>query len=125
MKKHGRRIYFNKVDGSVIVDTGEKITIGENSSIEDDVLIYNKLKEIDKEFLGVLELEYGDYIQDFNECEYYSVDIDKKTLKFKYKENIGAIENPEVLPISQDIKNIKEEQALIKQAVDDILLNSF
>lgn len=69
----GRRIYFEKITGNIIVDTGERSGLVFETSIEEDFSSYIALAERVPESVGFLQLEYAQFMQDFFECNGYRV----------------------------------------------------
>ncbi len=112
----GRKIYFDKLTGAVIVDTGEMIGNVRETTQEEDFQTYKALAERVPETVGVIQLEYGQYRQDFAECNGYRVNIDTLALEFSYPD-------PNLPPDEQVIKYQKplsEEVADLKQAIAEL-----
>lgn len=84
MKKIGRKIYYEKSTGNVIVNTGERMGDVVETTTEQDFLSYQALKERVPETIGVIQLAYGQYAQDFSECNGYRVNLDTFALEFSY-----------------------------------------
>jgi hypothetical protein len=70
----GRRIYFEKTNGIVICDKGEMAGDVVETTIEQDKEIIPILNLIDPEQLGVLQLAFGEYSQEFITCKGYKID---------------------------------------------------
>ena len=66
MPKVNGKIYYNNVTGDVlvIVNQNEGVWIRETTFAQ-DVATYPQLKEIDKNVIGVLKLEWNQYAEDF------------------------------------------------------------
>ena len=75
--KIGRKIYFDKQTGNIIVDTGEREGFVVESTIKQDFKTYTALAERVPETVSVIQLEYGQYYQDFVECISVRVNIEK------------------------------------------------
>jgi hypothetical protein len=82
--KIGRKIYYDITTGNVIIDTGEMQGAVIATTIEDDIESFISLSERNRETFDVLELEYGQYVQDFAECNGYRVIPETKELEFSY-----------------------------------------
>lgn len=95
----GRRIYFDLITGNVAQDTGERSGSVVETTVEQDFEAYVALSERVPERIGCLQLEYGEYAQDFTECNGYRVDVSGETpsLLFSYPNP----EVPEAQPVFQ------------------------
>ncbi len=73
----GRRIYYDQTTGNVILDTGERSGSVIETTVDQDFEIYKALKERIRETVGIIELEYGQYAEDFATCNgYWIVQVD-------------------------------------------------
>lgn len=82
----GRRIYYEKTSGNVVLDTGEKSGAVVPTTVEQDILLYADLSIYNKEALDILELTYGQYAQEFARCSSYKINITTKEIEFDYTE---------------------------------------
>ena len=80
----GKRIYFLKVDGRVILDTGEAEGWVNLTTSEDDWRIYSELSKYNKSEVDFIELQFGEFRTEFSECTSYRVNVDTKQLEFDY-----------------------------------------
>lgn len=80
----GKRIYYLKVDGRVILDTGEAEGWVNQTATEDDWRIYTELSKYNKSEVDYIELQFGEFKTEFAECTSYKVNVDTKTLEFDY-----------------------------------------
>lgn len=112
MKQYGKRIYYEKITGNVIVSTPEKSGDVIEYEIEHEILLYKELSELNRETFDVIQLEFGQYAQDFAECNGYRVNPQTKQLEFSYPDP-NEPESPPVYqkPLSQEIEELKEAQA--------------
>lgn len=78
----GRKIYYEKITGNVLLDTGERSGFVKETTQEEDFETYKVLTERVPETVGCLQLEYGQYTQDFAECSGYCVN--PVTLEFEF-----------------------------------------
>lgn len=119
----GRTIYYDKATGNVIVDTGEREGSVVETTFEQDFEAYAALAERVPATVGHIQLNFGQYSQDFMECNGYRVNPDTEEIEFSYPDpnEPGA---PPVYrqPLSVEVDNIKQQQALMQQALDDIIL---
>lgn len=107
----GRRIYFDVQTGDILVNTGERV--GNDITpftVEYESTIYTKLKDRDRETFDFIELEYGQYAEDFATCSGYKVDVETKTLVFSYG---GSEETPPVYtkPLTEQVKILESQLA--------------
>lgn len=122
--KIGRRIYFDKATGNVILDTGERQGNVVPTTIEHDIATYKILSEINRETFDHIELEYGQYAQDFAECNGYRVNIEKltelsedekyKAIEFSYPDPDSSKDEQEIVyrkPLSEEIEDLKQSIA--------------
>ncbi len=75
----GRKIYYEKSTGNVILDTGEKNGDVVESTIESDFEAYKVLQDRVKDSVGVIQLEYNYNAENFMLYPYH-VDISKETI---------------------------------------------
>ncbi|WP_027093474.1 hypothetical protein [Cohnella thermotolerans] len=126
MAQIGRRIYYDKTTGNVIVDTGERTGDVIETTQEQDFAAYAALAERVPDTVGMLQLEYGQYAQDFMECSGYRVDVtgDKPTLVFSYADPSTPEPQEPVYqaPLSEQVKTLQETVDSQQQALDDITL---
>jgi hypothetical protein len=123
----GRRIYFDKQTGNVIVNTGERTGNVVETTLEQDFITYKALKEREPESVGCIEFEYGQYLTDFNTCTGYHVNLEDRSLQFSYPEPVDP-DNPPAEPVyqkplSDQVTELKEQLALMQAAMDDMILN--
>jgi chloramphenicol O-acetyltransferase len=109
MESFGRKIFFDKTNGDVIFDTGERIgTIP--TTIEHDVQAYTVLSIRNRDTFDVLELEFGDHAQDFAECNSYRVNVANKTLEFSYPDPNEPTAPPVYQkPLSEQVSALSEQ----------------
>lgn len=124
----GRKIYYDKITGSVLVNTGEHSGNVRETTTEEDSRMYKTLSERNPETVGMIQLEYGQYAQDFAECNGYRVNIEllatlpegeaHKALEFSYPD-------PNLPPEEQEItykKPLSEEVADLKQSIAELTI---
>lgn len=117
--KIGRRIYYEKSTGNVVLNTGERSGDVFETTIEQDFATYTALAERIPETVGVIQLKYGEYAQDFAECSGFRVDIsgDEPALLFSYPD--PNEEEPHT-PIYRKPLSIEIEET--KQAIAELTL---
>lgn len=108
----GRRIYYDVLSGEVILDLGERIGSEPPSTIERDIEVYKILSERNRDTFDLIELEYGQYKQDFIECSGYRVNPNTVKLEFSYPDPSQPAAPPVYqTPLSIEVANIKESIA--------------
>lgn len=108
----GRRIYFDKATGNIIVDTGERQGFVRPTTVEQDIATFKELSERNRETFDYIELEFGQYAQDFAECNGYRVNPETKQLEFSYpvptESGAGPVYRP---PLSEEVETLKQSIA--------------
>jgi hypothetical protein len=114
----GRKIYYDLPNGNIILNresrSGSAVTA--DTTTEQDFVAYASLAERVPSTVGFIQLEYGEYDQDFMECNGYAVDISgtTPTLVFSYPDP-SAPEAPPVYraPLSVEVDDLKTQNAEI------------
>lgn len=96
MNKIGRKIYYDKTTGNVIPDTGEMIGAVVETTADQDFETYRALKERVRDTVGVIQLEFGQYAEDFAQCNGYRVNPETLELEFSYPDP-NATESQELV----------------------------
>ena len=112
----GRRIYYEILTGNILVDTGERQGFVRETSVDDDIENYKVLSERNRETFDFVELEFGQYRQDFMECSGYRVNPDTLKLEFSYPD--PNEEEPQE-PVYQ--KSLSEEVEELRQIIDTLI----
>ena len=115
--KVGKRIFFDKTTGNIIIDTGERQGAVIATSIEQDIATFKALSERNRDTFDVIELPFGAYQQDFAECNGYRVNPTTKELEFSYPDP-SQPDAPQVFqkPLTEQIA---EAKAYTQQLNDD------
>lgn len=119
----GRKIYYDITTGNLLLDTGELAGSVVPSTIDQDVLTFKELSERNRESFDVIELEYGQFAQDFTECSGYRVNPQTKEIEFSYPEP-NQPEQPPVYqePLTEQVKRLKDRQDATEEAMLGLLL---
>ncbi|WP_438349944.1 hypothetical protein ACP8HI_04550 [Paenibacillus sp. FA6] len=110
MKTLNRRIYADKSTGIILVNTGEpRVMEGfDRPSIESDFESFTALQGRDPQSVIVIELEIGQYSEEFNTQILGRVNPDTLTLEFSYPDPSDP--EPEVpvyqKPLSEQMKDL-------------------
>jgi hypothetical protein len=119
----GHKIYFDKSLGNVLVVTSELQGNVEETTIEHDIATFTALSERNRDSFDVIELEFGQFAEDFAECNGFRVNVTTKELEFSYP-NPNEPEAPLVYqkPLTVQVKEVREELAVTQEAVDFLLM---
>jgi hypothetical protein len=122
--KIGKRIYYDITTGNVLVDTGQHSGFVTPTTIEQDISDYKALSERTRESFDVIELEFGQYAQDFRECNGYRINVETGSLEFSYPDsNVTEPQEPVYQkPLSEQVKKLEDRQDATQQAVDFLLM---
>lgn len=107
----GKRIYYDKLTGHIIQDTGEMSGEVILPTVEQDIENYIALKERNRDTFDVIKLEFGAYQQDFIESRgNYRVNPKTKELEFSYP-NPNEPETPPVYmkPLTEQIEEVRND----------------
>ncbi|MEK4715329.1 hypothetical protein [Sporosarcina sp. FSL K6-5500] len=120
--KIGRKIYYDKATGNIVLDTGERQGDVIETTIEQDIAAYTALSERNRGTFDVLELEYGQYAQEFAESNGYRVNPETKILEFSYP-NPNEPEAPQEFrkPLSQEVEELKLAQTETDSTVLELM----
>jgi hypothetical protein len=121
MNKIGRKIYYDKSTGNVILDTGEKMGAVIETTIDQDFETYEVLKQRVRDTVGVIQLEYGQYAADFAQCNGYRVNPETLELEFSYPDPQQPTQDPVYQkPLTEQISEL--EQLLAQTNADLVSL---
>lgn len=111
--KVGKKIYYDVSNGNVILTTSERQGYVVSTTLEQDIQSYQELSERNPETYDFIELEFGEFAQDFKECDGYRVNPDTKELEFNYPDpNQEQSQGPVYQkPLSKQINDLKLEMA--------------
>lgn len=119
----GKRIYYLKVDGRVILDTGEAEGWVNPTTSEQDWEIYSELSKYNKSEVDYIELKWGEFKTEFSECTSYKVNIDTKEIEFDYTPIPDSPEVPQKPSIhermdTQENTNNEQDELIITNATN-------
>jgi hypothetical protein len=110
----GRKIYFEKFTGNVILEIGECQGDVIATTIEQDFYIYIALQKYAPEQVGVIQLEYGQYADKFGIYQYHV----SPTTRMLVWGNLINSDMPAQQPtLEQQIAEIKENQLITMDAI--------
>lgn len=121
--KIGRRIYYDLSTGNVLLNTGERQGGVRPTTVEEDILAYSVLSERNRDSFDVIALAFGQYAQDFAECNGYRINTETKQLDFSYPD----LNNPEPTepvfqkPLSEEVQELKVAQAVTDSTLLELM----
>ena len=118
----GKRIYYLKVDGRVVLDTGEAEGWVNPTTTEDDWIIYAELSKYNKSEVDYIELQFGEFKTEFTECTSYRVNVDTKQLEFDYTPVPPSPEVPVAPSLHERVDNLELGAEATQEALDMLLL---
>ncbi|QOY37986.1 hypothetical protein AWH56_010705 [Anaerobacillus isosaccharinicus] len=115
MRQVGRKIYYEKETGNVILDTGERMGSAIPTTVEQDFNTFVEIKNRVPETIDVIELPYGMYADDFRISNGYRVNVETKEIEFSYPDP-NELEREPVYqkPLSLQVDELKRENTLLK-----------
>lgn len=122
--KVGRTIFFDKETGEILVDTQEKEGFVSYKTPDYYIDRYKILIERNRETFDYIELEYGQYAQDFAECNGYRVNPETKELEFSYPDpNEEEPQEPVYQkPLSEKVDELENRTTATEDALLAILM---
>ena len=116
----GKRIYYDKITGEVILNTGDKQGVVIPMTAEQEIASYTALSERNRETFDVLELDYGEYAQDFAETNGYRINPDTKQIEFSYPDPNETEPSEPIYqePLSAEVKLLKAKNQVLSEQVD-------
>lgn len=117
----GRKIYYDLTTGNIILDTGERSGSVVETTLEQDFETYVSLSERNSNTIGHLQLEYGQYAEDFAQCNGYRVDPVTQQVLFSYPDPTEP-EKPPVYrpPLTEQVEQLESQNLMLMEAVADL-----
>lgn len=109
MAEIGSKVFWRKASGEVVFITPESVGDVVVTTAEDDAAFYPQLKGYDLDKLGVIQLEYQQHKQDFEQSIAYWVNPATQKLEFKYKDN-GNVGPDFQKPITEQVSELRVRQ---------------
>lgn len=132
IKQIGTKIYYCLVTGNVIKIIGDMQGYVKATSFDEDYEIYTELKERDKDSIGLLQFEYGEYPKLSKGSTGVMVNLETKELIFSYEELPTPPQEPTEIEVIQDKisileaenETLKQELSITQDAVNELIFNS-
>jgi hypothetical protein len=124
----GTKIYYCLLTGNVIKIIGDIQGYVKETSFDEDIEIYTELKERDRETIGLLQFEYGEYPKLSKNSTGVMVNLETKELIFSYEELPTPPQEPTEIELMQEkISILEAENEKLKveqeQQNEEILVN--
>lgn len=113
----GHWIYYDKVTGEILHDTGEvHHTDPDYEAKRDPFSNIKKLMERDPESVGIIKLDPREFAQDFNEGALARVNPDTLELEFIYFDPNSPDDPPPAPqpPLTEQVAELRQENMLLK-----------
>ena len=118
IKQIGTKIYYCLLTGNVIKVIGDMMGYVKETTFDEDIEIYTELKERDRDSIGLLQFNYGEYPKLSKNATGVMVDLETKELIFSYDElPQEPIEPTEIEIMQNEIKELKEELTQIQTSI--------
>jgi hypothetical protein len=119
LAKIGTKIYYDKATCNVLVRTSEMENGVVETTLEEDMEVFEELKGRAIDSIGLIQLEYGQYQQDFFESSgNFRINPDTLELEFSYPDP-NEPDAPQVFqkPLTEQIKQLEQQT---QQVNDDL-----
>ena len=118
IKQIGTKIYYCLLTGNIIKIMGDMQGYVKETTFNEDIEIYSELKERDRDSIGLLQFNYGEYPKLSKNSTGVMVDLESKELIFIYEELPQIPQEPTEFEIMQEeIKALKEELTQIQTSI--------
>ena len=126
----GKRIFFLKENGTVILEVGEMegwVIEPEkdfDKALEEAYKYYADLSKYNKEVVDFIDLEYGEYKTEFAECTSFKIDVATRKPIFEYGEKPNPPEVPVTPSLHERVGDLELGAEATQEALDMLLLAS-
>lgn len=117
--KIGRKIYYEITSGNILVDTGERQGSVMSTTVEQDIVAYKVLSERNRDTFDYIELEYGQYREDFLHATSYRVNPKTRELVFSYDKIDEDTELIYQEPLTEKVARLEKESIITMAALAD------
>lgn len=114
MMQIGRKIYYEKSTGNIILEIGERMGFVVETTTEQDFNMYEVLQQYVPKQVGCIQLEYGQFADKFGMYHYR---IDPEAQEIVWGEKINP-DIPEPKPtLEQQIAELKQQNLVLMDAI--------
>lgn len=121
MKQIGTKIYYCLVTGNVIKIIGDMQGYVRETNFDEDYEIYTELKERDKNSIGLLQFEYGEYPKLSQNSTGVMVNLETKELIFSYEELPNLPQESEIEVMQNKISILESKNEKLKEGLQAVL----
>lgn len=119
----GRIVFYDVDNGQILIIVPSMKGMAKPKTPEEYIANYSILKDRERSSFDYIQLEYGQYDQDFFESSSQMVDSETKELKFYFPDSDdGETEIQPQKPLTEQIKDLSQRQDLMQKALDDVIL---
>ncbi|AGR47472.1 hypothetical protein ABOUO_32 [Brevibacillus phage Abouo] len=119
MQTIGRKIYYDMVTGNILVDTGELAGAVRETTIEEDFQAYVVLSERVKTSVGCIQLEYGQFADNFSKG--YSYHINTETEEIVWNLTPPQVEEQErEKTLQEKMESLEKENADLRKQIETL-----
>lgn len=121
----GKRIFFLKENGTVILEVGEMegwVIEPEkdfDKALEEAYKYYAELSKYNKEVIDFIDLEYGEYKTEFAECTSFKIDVATKRPIFEYGEKPNPPEVPQTPTLHERVEKLESNEKIQEDMIVD------
>ncbi|WFB60589.1 hypothetical protein [Paenibacillus sp. BR1-192] len=103
----GRMIFYDKGTGQVLVTAPSQEGSYVYENPEDLIPLYPELKDRDRSSFDIIQLEYGQYDEDFSRATKWEVDRSTLSLVFRYHDpNNPEVPQPLRKPLTEEVDEL-------------------
>ena len=132
VKQIGTKIYYCLLTGNVVKIIGDMMGCVKETAFDEDIEIYTELKERDKDSIGLLQFNYGEYPKLSKNSSGVIVDLETKELIFSYEELPTQPIEPtweeemenKISILEAENETLKQELSITQDAVNELIFNS-
>ena len=121
----GKRIFFLKENGTVILEVGEMegwVIEPEkdfDKALEEAYKYYEELSKYNKEVVDFIDLEYGEYKTEFAECTSFKIDVATRKPIFEYGEKPNPPEIPQAPTLHERVGKLESNEKIQEDMIVD------
>ena len=123
IKQIGSKIYYCLLTGNVIKIIGDMQGYVKETTFDEDIEIYTELKERDRDSIGLLQFNYGEYPKLSKDSTGVMVNLETKELIFSYEElPTPPIEPTEIEIMQEKISQLEEKINKLQNSISEMNL---
>lgn len=116
----GKKIYYELLTGDVILIVPEKSGLNStNTTKEQDFQMYDVLQARNPEQIGIIQLEYDQFQEDFQRAKSVKVDLETNDLLFEFPQRTLSY-SYEINSAKQRVSELEQENEDLKQSIAEL-----